>query len=103
MIKQEIIELLKANSIFSHSPIHGFSHWKRVEANGLYLAGVNGADKAVISYFAYFHDCMRENEDIDHGHCSSGKRLLEFSGSYIKSKKLTKMLKKEILSIILLS
>jgi uncharacterized protein len=77
MIKPEIIELLKANSIFFESPWHGFSHWQRVEANGLYLAGINGADKAVVSYFAYFHDCMRENEDIDHGHGWRGAQFAE--------------------------
>lgn len=76
-MKNEIIDLLKANSIFFDSPWHGFSHWKRVEANGLYLAGINGADKAVISYFAYFHDCMRENEDVDHGHGWRGAEFAE--------------------------
>ena len=36
--------------------------------NGLMLADVNGADKRVISYFAYIHDCQRWNEDDDPEH-----------------------------------
>ena len=68
MITDEIFALLKAKSNFINSPIHGLKHWKIVERNGHYLANFNGADKAVLSYFAYFHDCMRENEYRDKGH-----------------------------------
>ena len=80
-MKPEIISLLKEHSIFYHSPIHGLDHWKRVEANGLYLAGLYGADKTVVAYFAYFHDCMRHNEEIDHGH---GWRGAEFAEKHRK-------------------
>ena len=68
MITDEIFALLKAKSNFINSPIHGLKHWQTVERNGHYLANFNGADKAVLSYFAYFHDCMRENENRDRGH-----------------------------------
>ena len=40
----------------------------RVEKNGLYLSQFNNGDPAVISHFAYIHDCMRINEHIDNGH-----------------------------------
>jgi uncharacterized protein len=48
-----------------------------VERNGHYLADFNGADKKVISYFAYFHDCMRENEYEDSKHGLRGARFAE--------------------------
>ncbi|MBT5784093.1 MAG: hypothetical protein HN639_00960 [Candidatus Thioglobus sp.] len=68
MITQEALYLLREESGFITSPIHGLKHWRTVERNGHYLASFNGADKAVLSYFAYFHDCMRENEGRDKGH-----------------------------------
>lgn len=51
------------------SAIHGLSHWQRVEKFGLMIADNHGADKKVISLFAYLHDARRENDldDIDHG------------------------------------
>ena len=41
----------------------------RVEENGHLLADATGADKEVISYFAYLHDCQRWNDfdDPEHG------------------------------------
>ncbi len=61
--------MLKRESAFYDSVIHGIAHWKTVERNGHYLAKFNSADIKVISYFSYFHDCMRENEceDVKHG------------------------------------
>lgn len=69
MIKHEVLALLKEHSPFFNSFVHGIIHWQTVEKNGHYLANFNNADKKVISYFAYFHDCMRENEyeDLKHG------------------------------------
>jgi len=51
------------------SSIHGFSHWVRVERNGLYIALRTGASQAVVSLFALFHDSLRVNDgrDPDHG------------------------------------
>jgi uncharacterized protein len=76
MIAVEVLELLRQESSFITSPIHGLKHWRTVERNGHYLANFNGADKAVLSYFAYFHDCMRENEGRDKGH---GPRAASFA------------------------
>ncbi|MGC4013561.1 MAG: hypothetical protein QM755_03430 [Luteolibacter sp.] len=49
--------------------VHGPDHWKRVERNGLLLAGRTGADPEVVRLFALFHDSCRENDghDPDHG------------------------------------
>lgn len=57
------------------SSIHGPSHWKRVERNGLEIAENNGADKAVVSLFAMLHDSQRENEGYDPEH---GPRASDF-------------------------
>lgn len=68
MINEKVFNLLKSKSAFFNSLIHGINHWKTVERNALYLSQFNKADKEVLSYFAYFHDCMRENEYRDKGH-----------------------------------
>ena len=75
MIAQTVLEALEQESAFLNSPIHGIQHWQTVERNGHYLANFNMADKAVLSYFAYFHDCMRENEGRDKGHGPRGAVL----------------------------
>ena len=64
----KILERIFTDTSIWESEIHGLSHWQRVEENGLMLADVNGADKRVISYFAYIHDCQRWNEDDDPEH-----------------------------------
>ena len=77
MIEPPVIALLKKESPFFNSPIHGVVHWQTVERNGHYLANFNEADKKVISYFAYFHDCMRENEHEDRKHGLRGAQFAE--------------------------
>ena len=42
----------------SHS-IHGPSHWRRVERNGLWLAERSSGDVFVVRLFAWFHDSCR--------------------------------------------
>ena len=84
----EILELLVRESPFFHSPIHGIKHWRTVERNGLYLSRFTGADEGVISHFAYFHDCMRENEQIDPGH---GLRGAEFAEAHRDSIRLDEL------------
>lgn len=75
MINSELLSLLRRESKLFHSLHHGLPHWKTVERNGLYLAQFTGADKKVVCYFAYFHDCMRENEYTDPEH---GPRAAKF-------------------------
>ncbi|MBT4958205.1 MAG: hypothetical protein HOM78_10465 [Candidatus Marinimicrobia bacterium] len=69
MINDEILNLIKKHALLFNSEIHGITHWKSVERNGLYLTKFTGADPKVVSLFAYFHDCMREHDghDVKHG------------------------------------
>ena len=60
-------QVLKETSV-KHSSIHGPDHWARVERNGLYVAQKTGANQTIVQLFAVFHDCMRQNENIDPGH-----------------------------------
>tara|TARA_B100001250_G_scaffold293361_1_gene255005 strand:+ start:437 stop:913 length:477 start_codon:yes stop_codon:yes gene_type:complete len=72
--RKNLIDKLQKDSKLFHSPIHGFKHWRTVEKNGLYLSQFNNGNPKIISYFAYFHDCMRVNEHIDNGHGYRGGR-----------------------------
>jgi uncharacterized protein len=55
--------------IIKDSQIHGLQHLKNVERFGLIMANRNGADKMLVSLFAYLHDARRhtDNDDPDHG------------------------------------
>jgi len=55
--------------------IHGPSHWRRVERNGLWLSAKTAADATVVRLFAVFHDSRRENDDCDPGHGARGAEL----------------------------
>ena len=70
--------ILKLREIFSLNwkGSHGAAHWARVRHNGLILSDMNGADKAVIEYFAFLHDLRREDEGLDPDH---GPRGAEFA------------------------
>jgi uncharacterized protein len=48
--------------------IHGVVHWARVLENGLRLAEATGANLAVVTLFALFHDSRRVDEGWDHDH-----------------------------------
>jgi uncharacterized protein len=48
--------------------VHGPSHWRRVERNGLILSYRTGADVLVVRLFAWFHDSRRINDYTDSGH-----------------------------------
>jgi uncharacterized protein len=56
---------------------HGVVHWARVMENGLKLATMNGADPAIVTLFALFHDSRRENDGSDYGHGLRGAQLAE--------------------------
>ena len=68
MINAQIIKKLQKDSLLFNSHLHGLTHWQTVEKYGLYLAKYSKADVSVVSLFAYFHDCKRENEDYDPKH-----------------------------------
>ena len=70
------------------STVHGVSHWERVELFGRLLIKQSmiptadndgcdriGADVDVVTWFAYLHDCMRENDFDDPQH---GPRAAEY-------------------------
>jgi len=48
--------------------IHGPSHWKRVERNGLLICRESTADEEVVRLFALLHDSCRENDGFDTEH-----------------------------------
>ena len=54
-----------------------------MERNGLYLSNFTGADRNVVSYFAYFHDCMRQNDQIDPDHGLRGAKFAQKHRSII--------------------
>ncbi len=76
-MKTYFLDILKKESAFFNSAIHGIGHWKTVEAIGHYLCRFTSADKHVLSYFAYFHDCMRKNESLDVRHGLRGSLFAE--------------------------
>jgi len=55
--------------------VHGPSHWRRVERNGLFIAERTGAIVEVVTLFALFHDSRRENDYEDDGHGERGAAL----------------------------
>lgn len=72
----KLLDVLQKESLLYNSKLHGIAHWTKVEEYGHYLCMFNDADKKVVSYFAYTHDCMRENEDDDNLH---GYRSAQFA------------------------
>ena len=52
--------------------VHGPSHWRRVELNGLFIAERSGAVQEVVRLFAVFHDSRREHDGEDESHGARG-------------------------------
>ena len=52
--------------------LHGPTHCRRVERNGLLLARQTGAHEMGVRLFAWFHDSLRVNESHDPGHGRRG-------------------------------
>jgi uncharacterized protein len=50
--------------------IHGPSHWRRVERNGLLIASRSGAIEEIVRLFAVLHDSRREHDGHDTVHGS---------------------------------
>lgn len=65
----ELSRTLVVGFALGGASIHGLSHWRRVERNGLWLAERSGGDLFVVRLFAWFHDSRRVNDwtDPDHG------------------------------------
>jgi uncharacterized protein len=75
---EKLWELVIRDTRASKHGIHGPAHWRRVERNGLVLAGRTGADMEVVRLFALFHDSRRWNDGTDRGH---GARGAEYASS----------------------
>lgn len=69
MIPPEVIAEILSGYTLPTLGIHGVPHWGRVLETGLRLAPHTGADPAVVTLFAVFHDARRrsEGDDPDHG------------------------------------
>ena len=67
---------LTAHFSLGDCSLHGPDHWRRVEANGLQLSKLNGADETVVRLFAVFHDVERQNDGYDPEH---GRRAAELA------------------------
>ena len=76
IITPELVEALRKAQPLTWHGIHGVSHWQRVRENGLHLAGISGADIAVVEYFAFLHDIKRLNDGRDPHH---GQRSADFA------------------------
>src|SRR5215831_3150716 len=55
-----------------HRSMHGPSHWRRVERNGLFIAERSSALEQVVRLFAVFHDSRREHDGWDENHGARG-------------------------------
>lgn len=71
----EVRKFVEGQFVGEPYSIHGSSHWRRVEQNGLWLAKRSGADPFVVRLFAWFHDACRVNDYTDPGHGSRGAAL----------------------------
>jgi len=67
------------NLKISIDSIHGYNHWKSVEKIGHYIADRNGADKSVVSAFAFLHDIGRERESEEPRHGEKSMELVKKS------------------------
>jgi uncharacterized protein len=65
--------------------LHGPSHWRRVERNGLLIAARSGAVEEVVRLFAVFHDDGRDNTHGARGAAYAASLrgvLFDLSGSH---------------------
>jgi len=76
IITLELVDALREAQPLTWHGIHSVSHWQRVRENGLCLAEINGADTAVVEYFAFLHDIKRLNDGRDPHH---GQRSADFA------------------------
>ena len=69
LILKRSIDLVQQFGTVNMASIHGPSHWRNVEANGAYLAKLEGQDPLIPQLFALFHDFLRVNDgrDPEHG------------------------------------
>lgn len=78
IITPQLIDIVKNQLDINWHGTHGISHWSRVYAIGMRLAGLTGASQHVIELFALLHDCRRLNEYSDPNH---GPRAATFAAT----------------------
>ena len=76
MDDQRFLEVVVKQFRLGTHCLHGVGHWVKVRENGFRLADQNGANKKIIRYFAFLHDCKRMNNNSDYSH---GPRAAEFA------------------------
>lgn len=59
-----------------HDGIHGVAHWSRVWHHGKSMAAELDVNPRIPAWFAFLHDCQRENDDMDPEH---GARAADFA------------------------
>lgn len=66
--------------------IHGYNHWKNVEKIGHYIADRNGADKKIISAFAFLHDIGKTVQFAEPGHGEKSVKIIKeiFKKEYLE-------------------
>ena len=80
VVKHALRHALAVFALDPSSNVHGVPHWVRVWNNARRLAehvpGVGPSDVDVLAWFAFLHDCKRENDDADPRH---GMRASEYA------------------------
>lgn len=66
-----------ANRLMTDGSVHGLSHWRQVESNGLLLSKKTHADETVVRLFALFHDSRRVTDSYDESHGADGAAFAE--------------------------
>lgn len=72
-----IIEQVQEYSTNFNSSIHGHRHWICVSYLGIYLARKHNVNPLIPFLFGLFHDSMRDNDNDDEFHGSSGAELFK--------------------------
>lgn len=59
-----------------HDGIHGVAHWSRVWHHGKDMAAKLDVNPRIPAWFAFLHDCKRQNDNLDPEH---GTRAADFA------------------------
>jgi uncharacterized protein len=68
LLSDELIHTVVTQFALNTRGIHGPLHWGRVLESGLALSRMTGANRQVVSLFAFFHDSKRINDERDPEH-----------------------------------
>ena len=81
----ELTGFLRQHFQLDWNGIHGANHWARVKLYGMRIAERSGADRDVVSLFAFLHDSCRfdDHGDPDHGACAADL-VLDLQGRFFE-------------------